>query len=440
MMGHTIVEKILARAAGREAVGPGDIVEARVDLALANDVTAPIGIAEFEKAGFTKVFDPARIALVPDHFTPNKDIKAAAQSRLIREFARKHEIAHFWEVGRVGIEHVLLPEQGLVAPGDVVVGADSHTCTYGALAAFSTGIGSTDFAAAMAWGRVWLRVPESVKFVYQGAPRAWVGGKDLILHTIGLIGVDGALYQAMEFTGPAIKRMSIDGRFTMCNMAIEAGAKAGVVGYDETTAAYLRARPEGSRGRVGGVELNSDPDAEYARVVEIDAGAVEPTVSMPHLPSNTAPASSLADVAIDQVVIGSCTNGRLEDLRQAAEILRGRKVHPRVRLVILPGTQQVCLDAAADGTMQALIEAGGAFSTPTCGPCLGGHMGVLAEGERAVSTTNRNFVGRMGHVGSEVYLANPWVAAASAIAGHVATPEMVIGASAASAARAGGRS
>jgi 3-isopropylmalate/(R)-2-methylmalate dehydratase large subunit len=429
-MGHTIVEKILARAGGRDQVSPGDIVEAKVDLALANDVTGPLAIAEFQKAGFTKVFDPARIALVPDHFTPNKDIKAASQNKLMREFARRHAIA-YWEVGRVGIEHVLLPEQGLVAPGDVVIGADSHTCTYGALAAFSTGVGSTDFAAAMAWGRVWLRVPETIRFVYHGKPSRYVGGKDLMLHTIGLIGVDGALYQAMEFTGPAIKRMSVAGRFTMCNMAIEAGAKCGVVGYDETTAAYLQGRPVGSRGHDGGIECNSDPDATFVREIEIDAATVEPTVSMPHLPSNTAPASSLAGIAIDQVVIGSCTNGRLEDLRQAAELLRGRKVHPDVRLIILPGTQQVCLDAAADGTMAALIEAGGAFSTPTCGPCLGGHMGVLADGERAVATTNRNFVGRMGHPGSEVYLASPYVAAASAIAGHIATPEMVGAASAA---------
>ena len=437
-MGHTIVEKILARAGGRAEVSPGDIVEARVDLALANDVTGPLAIDEFEKAGFTKVFDPAKIALVPDHFTPNKDIKAASQNKRMREFARRHGTA-YWEVGRVGIEHVLLPELGLVAPGDVVIGADSHTCTYGALAAFSTGVGSTDFAAAMAWGRVWLRVPETTRFVYHGRPSRYVGGKDLMLHTIGLIGVDGALYQSMEFTGPAIKRLSVAGRFTMCNMAIEAGAKCGVVGYDETTAAYLQGRPAGSRARDGGVEANSDPNAAFAREIEIDAAAVEPTVSLPHLPSNTAPAASLASITIDQVVIGSCTNGRLEDLRQAAELLRGRKVHPDVRLIILPGTQQVCLDAAADGTMAALIEAGGAFSTPTCGPCLGGHMGVLAEGERAVATTNRNFVGRMGHPRSEVYLASPYVAAASAIAGHIATPEMVDTAGAASGAPAGGR-
>jgi 3-isopropylmalate/(R)-2-methylmalate dehydratase large subunit len=424
-MGHTITEKILARASGRESVRPGDIVEAQVDLALANDITAPIAIAEFEKAGFDRVFDPAKVALVPDHFAPNKDIKTAGQVKLIREFARAYGIEKYVEVGRMGIEHVILPEFGWVAPGDVVIGADSHTCTYGALGAFSTGVGSTDFAAAMAWGRVWLRVPESVRFVYHGKTRPWVGGKDLILHTIGEIGVDGALYQAMEFTGPAIKRMGMAGRFTMCNMAIEAGAKCGVVGYDETTAAYLHERPQGSRGRAGGVDMNSDPDAEFAREVEIDAAAVEPTVSTPHLPSNTAAASSLADVTIDQVVIGSCTNGRIEDLRQAAELLRGRTVHPDVRLIVLPGSQQVCLDAIADGTMQALIEAGAAFSTPTCGACLGGHMGVLAAGERAVATTNRNFVGRMGHTDSEIYLANPYVAAASAIAGHIATPEMV---------------
>lgn len=424
-MGSTLTEKILARAAGRDEVHAGDIIEAQVDLALANDITAPLAIAEFEKAGFTKVFDPAHIALVPDHFTPNKDIKAAGQSKKMREFACKHEIVNYFEIGRVGIEHVLLPDTGMVAPGDVVVGADSHTCTYGAVAAFSTGMGSTDFAAAMAWGRVWLRVPESIKFVYSGRPQPWVTGKDLILHTIGLIGVDGALYQSMEFTGEAIEALSMDERFTMCNMAIEAGGKNGIVGFDEKTMQYLQARPEGSRARTTGKVFASDADAEYARVLEIDASAVPLTVSKPHLPSNAAAAADLADVTIDQVVIGSCTNGRLEDLRQAAAILRGKKVHPNVRAIVLPGTQQVCLDAAADGTMQALIEAGCAFSTPTCGPCLGGHMGVLAEGERAVATTNRNFVGRMGHPGSEVYLASPYVAAASALAGHIATPEEV---------------
>jgi len=425
MMGQTIIEKILARASDRESVRPGDIVEAKVDLALANDITAPIAIAEFEKAGFKRVFDATKIALVPDHFAPNKDIKAAAQAKLMREFARRHGIEKYVEVGRMGIEHVILPEFGWVSPGDVVIGADSHTCTYGALAAFSTGVGSTDFAAAMAWGHVWLRVPQSMRFVYNGQPGRFVGGKDLILHTIGLIAVDGALYKAMEFTGEAVSAMSIEGRLTMCNMAIEAGGKCGVVGHDQTTADYLAARPAGSHAAAGGSILASDPDAEYAEVIEIDAGAIKPTVACPHLPSNTVAADTLAGVEIDQVVLGSCTNGRLEDLHQAAEILRGRKVHERVRLVVLPGSQQVCLDAIADGTMQALIEAGAAFSTPTCGACLGGHMGVLAAGERAVATTNRNFVGRMGHVESEIYLANPYVAAASAIAGHVATPEMV---------------
>jgi 3-isopropylmalate/(R)-2-methylmalate dehydratase large subunit len=424
-MASTIVEKILAGAAGEERVSAGQIIETPVDLTLANDITAPLAIAEFEKAGFERVFDPARIVLVPDHFTPNKDVKSAAQAKLLREFARRHAIVNYFEVGRMGIEHALLPELGLIAPGDVVVGADSHTCTYGALAAFSTGVGSTDFAAAMAWGHVWLRVPGSVKFVYRGRPGRYVTGKDLILDTIGRIGVDGALYKAMEFAGEAVETMSIDGRFTMCNMAIEAGGKAGIVGHDATTAAYLASRPAGSRARTTGRIFASDADAEYAQVLEIDAAAVKPTVSKPHLPANTAAAEELAGVAIDQVVIGSCTNGRLEDLRQAAEILRGRRVHPHVRLIVLPGTQQVCLDAAADGTMEALIEAGAAFSTPTCGPCLGGHMGVLAAGERCVSTTNRNFVGRMGDVTSEVYLASPYVAAATAVAGHIATPEMV---------------
>ena len=425
-MGHTIVEKILARAAGRAAVSPGEIIEARVDLALANDITAPLAIAEFERAGFSRVFDPAKVALVPDHFTPNKDVKSAEQAKVVREFAQRHAIEHYFEVGRGGIEHVLLPEQGLVAPGDVIIGADSHTCTYGALAAFSTGVGSTDFATAMAWGRVWLRVPESLKFVYHGTLKPWVGGKDVILHTIGLIGVDGALYQAMEFTGEAVSGLSMDGRFTLCNMAIEAGAKCGVVGYDGETEAYLARRPVGSRARQPYTVFASDPDAEYARTLEIDAAAIEPTVAKPHLPGNAVPASEVAGIEIDQVVIGSCTNGRLEDLHQAAEILAGRKVHPHVRLVILPGSQEVVLQAAADGTMQKLVEAGAAFSTPTCGPCLGGHMGILAAGERCVSTTNRNFVGRMGDVTSEVYLASPYVAAASAVAGHIATPADVL--------------
>ncbi len=424
-MGHTIVEKIIARAAGLDSVSPGEIVEARVDLALANDVTAPLAIGEFEKAGFERVFDAAKVVLVPDHFVPNKDVKSAAQAKVLREFAGRQALEHYFEVGRMGIEHVLLPEQGMVAPGDVVIGADSHTCTYGALAAFSTGVGSTDFAAAMAWGRVWLRVPESIKFVYHGVPRPWVGGKDYILHTIGLIGVDGALYQAMEFTGEAIAALSMDGRFTMCNMAIEAGGKCGLVGFDEKTKAYLAARPDGSRARAPYEVFASDDDARYARAVEIDVGAVEPIVAKPFLPGNTAPARELADVEIDQVVIGSCTNGRLEDLHQAADVLRGRRVHPRVRCIILPGTQQVVLEALADGTMQVLLEAGCAFSTPTCGPCLGGHMGILAAGERCVSTTNRNFVGRMGDVTCEVYLATPAVAAASAVAGHVATPDEV---------------
>ncbi len=424
-MGQTITEKILARAAGRDEVHAGDIIEARVDLALANDITAPLAIAEFENAGFDRVFDPAKVALVPDHFTPNKDIKTAGQVKKVREFARRHGVAHFFESGRVGIEHVILPDMGLVAPGDVVVGADSHTCTYGAVAAFSTGVGSTDFAAAMAWGRVWLRVPETMRFVYHGRPGRHVVGKDLMLHTIGLIGVDGALYKAMEFTGEAIEALSMDGRFTMCNMAIEAGGKSGIIGFDEKTMQYLQSRPEGSRARTTGQVFAGDRDAACAEVVEIDAGAVKPTVAKPHLPSNTAPAEELAAVTIDQVVVGSCTNGRLADLQQAAEVLKGRQVHPDVRLVILPGSQEVFLAASRDGTMQALVEAGAAFSTPTCGACLGGHMGVLAAGERAVATTNRNFVGRMGHPESEVYLANPYVAAATAIAGHVATPDMV---------------
>lgn len=417
----TITEKILARSCGREAVKAGEFINARLDLALANDITAPLAINEFEAAGLEKVWDPERVVFVCDHFVPNKDIKSAEQAKRVRDFARRQGLAHYFDVGRMGIEHVILPEKGLVAPGDVVIGADSHTCTYGALGAFATGVGSTDLAAGMATGEVWLRVPETIRFNYSGEPRLYVTGKDLILHTIGLIGVDGALYAAMEFGGEAIEGLSMAGRFTMCNMAIEAGAKSGIIEPDDTTRQFCQGRmlrePE---------FLRSDEGAPYARVVDIDAAAIEPQVAKPHLPSNTAPARELADVEVDQVVIGSCTNGRLEDLRMAAEVLKGRKAAAGVRTIIIPGSQWVYQQAVKEGLVDIFIEAEAAVSTPTCGPCLGGHMGILAAGEKCVSTTNRNFVGRMGHPESEVYLAGPYVAAATAIAGHIATPEEVL--------------
>ncbi|GAW30595.1 3-isopropylmalate dehydratase large subunit [Carboxydocella sp. JDF658] len=417
-MAMTITEKILAAHAGREQVQAGELINVRVDLVLGNDITAPVAIKEFRKIGVERVFDPERIALVPDHFTPNKDIKSAEQAKLVREFAREQGLTNYFEVGRMGIEHCLLPEQGLVGPGDVVIGADSHTCTYGALGAFSTGVGSTDLAAAMALGEIWFRVPETIKFVYHGQLRPWVSGKDLILHTIGLIGVDGARYMAMEFTGEAIENLSMDGRFTMCNMAIEAGAKNGIIAPDQKTLEYV----EGRAKRPWRV-YQSDPDAKYYKVIEIDASAIEPTVAFPHLPENTRPISQVGTVEIDQVVIGSCTNGRIEDLRIAARILEGKKVHPRVRCIVIPGTQAIYQQAMAEGLIKTFIEAECAVSTPTCGPCLGGHMGILAKGERALATTNRNFVGRMGHPESEVYLASPAVAAASAIAGQIVAPE-----------------
>lgn len=418
----TITEKILARACGRDEVAAGEFINARLDLALANDITAPLAIHEFEAAGLEKVFDPEKVVLVCDHFVPNKDIKSATQAKQVREFARRQGLSHYYDVGRMGIEHVILPEKGLVGPGDVIIGADSHTCTYGALGAFATGVGSTDLAAGMATGEVWLRVPETIRFNYTGSPRRYVTGKDLILYTIGLIGVDGALYAAMEFGGEAVAGLSMAGRFTMCNMAIEAGAKSGIVAPDEVTKAYCRGRTLKEPAF-----FTSDAGAPYARVMEIDAGAIEPQVAKPHLPSNTAPASELADVKVDQVVIGSCTNGRLEDLRMAAEVLKGRKAHPDVRVIVIPGSQHVYRQAMKEGLIDIFIEAETAVSTPTCGPCLGGHMGILAAGEKCVSTTNRNFVGRMGHTESEVYLAGPYVAAATAVAGHVALPQEVTG-------------
>jgi len=419
-MGQTLAEMILS-AHTDGPVRAGDFADVRVDVVLANDVTAPIAIREFDKLGVERVFDRDRIVLVPDHFAPNKDIKSAAQCALMRNFARAQEISHYFEVGKMGIEHVLLPEQGLVLPGDVVVGADSHTCTYGALGAFSTGMGSTDIAVAMATGATWMRVPETVRFVYTGSLQPWVGGKDLILYTIGNIGVSGALYKAMEFSGPTIDALSMAGRFTMANMAIEAGAKAGLFPFDDATRAYVNERA--SRRYTA---YYVDDDAEYAATIEIDASAIEPQVAFPYLPENACPVSEAGDIPIDQVVIGSCTNGRVEDLRVAAKILHGRKIHQRVRCIVLPGSQQVYLNALREGLIEDFIIAGAAVSTPTCGPCLGGHMGVLAAGERAVSTTNRNFRGRMGHPESEVYLTGPAVAAASAIAGRIVAPQEVL--------------
>jgi len=419
-MAMTITEKILAAHAGKDQAEPGELINCKVDLVLGNDITAPVAIKEFEKIGVPDVFDKERIALIPDHFTPNKDIKSAEQAKMVRDFARKHDITNYYEVGRMGIEHCLLPEQGLVGPGDVVIGADSHTCTYGALGAFSTGVGSTDMAAATASGEVWFRVPESIKFVYTGKLNKWVGGKDLILHTIGDIGVDGALYQAMEFTGEAIRNLSMDGRLTMANMAIEAGGKNGIIEPDQITLDYVKDRAQRHYKL-----YRSDEDAKYARVIEYDCSQIEPTVAFPHLPENTRPISEVGNVEIDQVVVGSCTNGRMEDLREAAQVIKGHKVHKNVRMVVIPGTQAIYKQAMHEGLFDIFIDAGAAVSTPTCGPCLGGHMGILAKGERGLATTNRNFVGRMGHPESEVYLSGPAVAAASAILGRIGSPEEV---------------
>lgn len=417
-MSMTITEKIIAAHAGRDKVKPGELVDVKIDLALANDVTAPGVIKEFQRIGVERVFDADKVVLVPDHFAPNRDVDSAEQCKVVREFAREKEITNYFEVGRMGIEHALLPEIGLVIPGDLVIGADSHTCTYGALGAFSTGMGSTDLAAAIATGETWLKVPPSVKFVLSGSPRPWVGGKDYILYIIGMIGVDGALYKAMEFTGPAIEALSMDGRFTICNMAIEAGGKNGIIASDERTREYESGRTDRRY-----TEYHSDPDAGYERVYDIDVSAIEPQVSFPHLPSNARPLSQVGKVEVDQVIVGSCTNGRLEDLRLAAEVMRGRKVHDNVRMIVIPATQDIYSQAMHEGLFDVFIEAGAAVSTPTCGPCLGGHMGVLAAGERAVATTNRNFRGRMGHKDSEVYLANPAVAAATAVAGRICGPD-----------------
>jgi 3-isopropylmalate/(R)-2-methylmalate dehydratase large subunit len=417
----TLAEKILAAHSDKGEVSPGEFINVRVDLVLSNDITAPLSIKEFHRLGVNRVYDPKRVVMVPDHFCPNKDILSAEQAKMMREFARQYDLLYF-EVGRMGIEHVLLPEQGLVLPGEVVVGADSHTCTYGALSALATGMGSTDIAVAMATGEIWMKVPPTIKFVYHGKPGKWVGGKDLILYTIGDIGVDGALYSVMEFTGEAIDALSMDGRFTMANMAIEAGAKAGIFRVDGKTRRYVKGRANRSY-----TAYEPDDDAEYARVIEYDVSKIEPQIALPHLPSNVKPVSQVVDIKIDQAVIGSCTNGRLDDLRLAASILKGRQVSTEVRCIIIPGTQQVYLDALHEGLIEAFIKAGAVVSTPTCGPCLGGYMGVLAAGERCVSTTNRNFIGRMGSPQSEVYLANPAVAAASAIVGKIASPIEIAG-------------
>ncbi len=419
-MGMTMTQKILARAAGVERCRAGELLMCKLDLVLGNDITAPVAINEFHRMGAVKVFDPAKIALIPDHFVPNKDIKAATLAKQMREFARAQHIVHYYEVGRVGIEHALLPEQGIVAPGEVIIGADSHTCTYGAVGAFSTGVGSTDMAVGMATGECWFKVPEAVKVVLTGKMKPWVSGKDVILHLIGEIGVDGALYQSLEFTGDGVKEIPMDGRLTIANMAIEAGAKNGIFPVDDVCREYLKGRVTREW-----TAFEADPDAEYSRTVTINLDELDMTVSLPHLPENTRPARECRQT-IDQVVIGSCTNGRISDLRVAAQILKGHKVSDHVRCIVIPGTQQVVKDCLKEGLVDIFIDAGAIFTMPTCGPCLGGFCGVLADGERAVSTTNRNFVGRMGHTGSEIILASPAVAAASAIMGRVATPEEVL--------------
>jgi len=420
MAAMTISEKILAQHADRSEIRPDELVEVKVDFALGNDITAPLAIEAFRRAGARQVFDPDRIALVPDHFVPNKDIASAMQVKVLREFALEHKLTNFFEVGRMGVEHALLPEMGLVLPGDVVIGADSHTCTYGALGAFATGVGSTDLAAVMMTGRIWFRVPSSIKFVYRGKRRPWVSGKDLILHTIGKIGVDGARYRAMEFTGEVIDTLPMAERLTMSNMAIEAGAKVGIIAPDAITEAYVS-----ERAKRPYVSYASDPDASYEAVYDWDISDLEPMVALPHLPENVRSVRELPEIRIDQVVIGSCTNGRLEDLREAAKVLKGRKVAPHVRCIVIPATQEIYRQAMKEGLLEIFVDAEAAVSTPTCGPCLGGYMGILAAGEKALATTNRNFVGRMGHPESEVYLSGPAVAAASAVAGSIVHPDAI---------------
>ncbi|MDD5259246.1 MAG: 3-isopropylmalate dehydratase large subunit [bacterium] len=417
-MGMTITEKILAAHCGKEEVHAGELIQAKVDIALGNDVTAPIAISEFKKAKAKRVFDKDKVVLVPDHFTPCKDIKSAEQVKILREFAKEQKLKYYFEVGEMGVEHALLPEQGIVLPGQVIIGADSHTCTYGAMGAFSTGVGSTDLAAVMITGECWFKVPEAMKFIYRGKLPKWVGGKDLILHTIGDIGVDGALYRSMEFCGDTIDGLPMSDRFTMCNMAIEAGGKNGIMGVDETTLKYVE-----KRAKEPYETYESDKTAKYVETKEYDVTKLEPMVAFPHLPSNVKPISKVGKVMIDQVVIGSCTNGRIEDLQLAAEVIKGQKVHKYIRLIVIPATQEVWRQAMDEGLFKIFMDAGAAISTPTCGPCLGGHMGILAKGERALATTNRNFVGRMGDPQSEVYLSNPAVAAASAVLGRIASPE-----------------
>jgi 3-isopropylmalate/(R)-2-methylmalate dehydratase large subunit len=417
-MGQTLSQKIIAKHSGKSSVSPGDLVMAKVDLALGNDITSPPAIAEFRKLGAKKVFDRKKIALVPDHFTPNKDIKSAEQVKQMREFSKEFGIVNFFEIGCMGVEHALLPELGMVTAGDLIIGADSHTCTYGGIGAFSTGVGSTDLAAVMATGEIWLRVPEAIKFVFEGKRRKWVEAKDLILYLIGKIGVDGARYKSMEFFGKAISELSVEGRLTMANMAIEAGGKNGIFRADAKTLAYLK-KTKAKAPKV----MTADPDAEYSQTFTYDCADIEPQVSFPHLPSNTKPVSKCGKVKIDQAVIGSCTNGRIEDLRVAAKVLKGKKRHPNVRLLILPATQAIYEQAMKEGLFDIFLKAEAAISTPTCGPCLGGHMGILAKGEKAIATTNRNFIGRMGSPESEVYLSNVAVAAASAVAGQIASPE-----------------
>ncbi len=424
-MGHTITEKILLKHTKLKSIHPGEFISARLDICLGNDITAPFAFEEFEKLGMGKVFDRNRVVLVPDHFAPAKDMKSANQCKKLAEFSKKYFIKNYFEIGKMGVEHALLPEVGLILPGDLVIGADSHTCTYGALGAFSSGVGSTDLAAAMATGECWLKVPESIKFIFTGKMGKWIGGKDLILHIIGKIGVDGALYKAMEFCGPTIEGLPVDDRLTMCNMAIEAGGKNGIIAPDRVTSRYIKSIKDKRRAGYGKY-YSSDKDAKYADVIEYDVKKIEPLVACPSLPSNIKPVSELKDVAIDQVVIGSCTNGRISDMRIAARILRGKRVRSSTRLIVIPATQKTYLECVDEGLAKIFVEAGGVFSTPTCGPCLGGHMGILAEGEKAISTTNRNFVGRMGHPGSLVYLSNPAVAAASAIKGRIAHPEEVL--------------
>lgn len=417
-MAMTITEKILAAHAGREQVSAGELIEVDVDLALANDITAPMAIRMFNELGAKEVFDRDLVALVPDHFVPNKDIASAEQVKLMREFARKQRIRNFFELGETGVEHVILPEKGLVLPGDVVIGADSHTCTYGALGAFSAGMGSTDVGAILATGRTWLKTPAAIKLIYEGACGPHVGGKDLILYTLGLLGVAGAVYKTLEFTGEAVDRLPMSHRFTMANMAVEAGAKNGIFVPDETARAYIEGRSTRS-GRF----YRSDPDAVYEREIRIPVDAMEPQVALPHSPDNVRPISALNTVPLDQVFLGSCTNGRLEDLREAASLIRGRRVAPGIRFIVIPGSPLIYREAVKEGLIETFLEAGGVIGPPCCGPCLGGHMGILAEGEKALSTSNRNFVGRMGHPKSEVYLANPAVAAASAITGYIASPD-----------------